>query len=151
MLFRSQGNQITPRQYLENALSLQKGVSDAIENKNKVRRLLKHFFADRDCSTLVRPTENESDLQNLIQLPDDKLRKEFVEQLEMLRMKIKKKLRVKIVNGKKVNGPMLADLCASYTDAINSGQVPSIESAWSYMCKSQCETALCDTDRKSVV
>ena len=140
-----QGNVISSRQYLENALSLQKGTSDAVENKNKVRRLLKHFFADRDCATLVRPTENESDLQNLIELPDEKLRSEFVEQLGMLRAKIRKKLKVKIVNGKKVNGPMLVDLCESYTEAINSGQVPSIDNAWSYMCKSQCETALQDT------
>eukprot|EP00826_Nyctotherus_ovalis_P034713 TRINITY_DN2912_c0_g5_i1.p1 TRINITY_DN2912_c0_g5~~TRINITY_DN2912_c0_g5_i1.p1 ORF type:complete len:806 (-),score=295.59 TRINITY_DN2912_c0_g5_i1:353-2770(-) len=140
-----QGNMISPRQYLENALSLQKGNSDAVENKNKVRRLLKHFFADRDCATLVRPTENESDLQNLIELADEKLRTEFMEQLGLLRARIRKKLKVKIVNGKKVNGPMLVDLCESYTEAINSGQVPCIDNAWSYMCKSQCESALSDT------
>eukprot|EP01022_Parablepharisma_sp_SALTPOND_P025670 TRINITY_DN602_c1_g1_i1.p1 TRINITY_DN602_c1_g1~~TRINITY_DN602_c1_g1_i1.p1 ORF type:complete len:1870 (-),score=221.62 TRINITY_DN602_c1_g1_i1:13785-19394(-) len=137
-----QGNPITPKQYLENALSLQKGSSEAVENKNKVRRLLKHFFADRDCATLVRPTEDEGDLQNLIRLPDDKLRKEFVDQLSVVKTKIRKKLRAKIVNGKKVNGPMLADLCIAYTDAINGGKVPSIDNAWTYVCKSQCETAL---------
>ena len=137
-----QGNPITPKQYLENALSLQKGGSEAVENKNKVRRLLKHFFSDRDCATLVRPTENEGDLQNLIKLPDDKLRKEFVDQLNAIKAKIKKKLKAKVVNGKKVNGPMLADLCVAYTDAINGGQVPSIDNAWTYVCKSQCESAL---------
>ncbi len=137
-----QGNPISPKQYLENALALQKGSSEAIENKNKIRRLLKYFFADRDCATLVRPTENESDLQNLINLPDEKLRKEFVDQLTALKLRIRKKLRAKVVNGKKVNGPMLADLCVAYTAAINGGQVPSIDSAWSYVCKAQCETAL---------
>jgi len=142
-----QGNTITPKQYFENALSLQKGGSEAVENKNKVRRLLKHFFADRDCATLVRPTENEGDLQNLIKLPDDKLRKEFVDQIATLKTKIKKKLHAKIVNGKKLNGPMLADLCVAYTDAINTGQVPSIDNAWTYVCKSQCENALCEAQK----
>lgn len=137
-----QGNQISPKQYLENALAVQKGNSEAVENKNKVRRLLKYFFPDRDCATLVRPTENEGDLQNLINLPDDKLRKEFIEQVNALKIKVKKKLRAKVVNGKKVNGPMLASLCAAYTEAINSGKIPSIDNAWSYVCKSQCEAAL---------
>jgi hypothetical protein len=44
---------------LESALKEQKGMSDSIENKNRIRRLIKHFFPDRDCSTLVRPVEDE--------------------------------------------------------------------------------------------
>ena len=31
----------------------------------RVRKLLKHFFKDRDCFVVVRPTENEKLLQNL--------------------------------------------------------------------------------------
>lgn len=42
------GNPITSKDYLENALSSLKGTSDAIENKNKIRRMIKHFFTDRD-------------------------------------------------------------------------------------------------------
>jgi hypothetical protein len=34
---------------------MQKGISDNVENKNKLRRMIKHFFKDRDCATLVRP------------------------------------------------------------------------------------------------
>jgi len=33
------GDTVTPKQYLENALSQQKGFSEAVENKNRVRRL----------------------------------------------------------------------------------------------------------------
>jgi hypothetical protein len=53
------GCTITSKQYLENSLKEQKGSSDAIENKNRIRRLIKHFFKDRDCQTLVRPHEDE--------------------------------------------------------------------------------------------
>ena len=62
-LIDGEGNNITARQYLENSLKEQKGVSDAVENKNRIRRLIKHFFKDRDCQTLVRPVEDERELQ----------------------------------------------------------------------------------------
>ncbi len=53
------GVKISSKEYLENALSEQRGVTDIIENKNRIRRLLKYFFKERDCYTLVRPVEDE--------------------------------------------------------------------------------------------
>ncbi len=53
------GVNISSKEYLENALTEQKGVTDKIENKNRIRRLLKAFFKERDCSTLIRPVEDE--------------------------------------------------------------------------------------------
>ena len=78
-LLDSEGNKITSRQYLENSLKEQKGVSDAVENKNRIRRLIKHFFKDRDCQTLVRPVEDEKELQSLNELPSSALRHEFID------------------------------------------------------------------------
>lgn len=49
MMVDKNGDKISSKQYLENALQFQKGSSDAIESKNKIRRLLKHFFTQRDC------------------------------------------------------------------------------------------------------
>lgn len=57
-----QGNVLTPKEYFENALQPQKGASDQIETKNRIRRLVKHFFKDRDCFTLIRPVEEEKEL-----------------------------------------------------------------------------------------
>ena len=59
------GNKINSKEYLETALQEQKGNSDAIENKNRIRRMIVSFFKDRDCFTMVRPIENEKDLQKL--------------------------------------------------------------------------------------
>lgn len=67
-------NRINSKEYLENALEFQKGNSDAIENKNKIRRLLKHFFQDRDCEVMYRPSENEKDLQRLDEMDNSQLR-----------------------------------------------------------------------------
>jgi hypothetical protein len=59
------GNTITPKEYLESAIQPQKGTSDQVEIKNRIRRLIKHFFKDRDCFTMVRPVEEERQLQCL--------------------------------------------------------------------------------------
>lgn len=40
----SDGNMITQKKYLENSLKDQKGISDAIESKNRIRRLVRSFF-----------------------------------------------------------------------------------------------------------
>ena len=58
-LLDAEGNAISSKQYLENALKEQKGASDGIEKKNRIRRLLKHFFKERDCCALVRPAAIE--------------------------------------------------------------------------------------------
>jgi hypothetical protein len=78
-LIDQEGNSITSKQYLENSLKEQKGVSDAVENKNRIRRLIKHFFKDRDCQTLVRPVEDEKDLQRLSEIPSSAIRPEFLQ------------------------------------------------------------------------
>lgn len=74
MLQDKNGNKINSKEYLENALELQKGSSDAIENKNKLRRHIKHFFVERDCQLMVRPTEREKDLQRLDEIDNSQLR-----------------------------------------------------------------------------
>ena len=83
---------------------------------------------------MVRPVENESDLQRLQQMHDSEFRPEFKEQVEGLRSRIYKKTRPKMLNGKALNGEMLLELCLSYTEAINTGSVPNIQNAWIYVC-----------------
>jgi hypothetical protein len=62
-LVDAQGKSVTPKQYLENALVPQKGTSDSVELKNRVRRTISSVFSDRDCCTLVRPLEDEKAIQ----------------------------------------------------------------------------------------
>jgi len=45
------------------------------------------------------------------------------------------------MHDKKLNGEMLYNLALSYVEAINKGAVPNIESAWSYICKNECQKA----------
>ncbi|VAH10583.1 unnamed protein product [Triticum turgidum subsp. durum] len=60
---------ITPRDYLELALRpVQSGGRD-VSSKNAIRESIRALFPDRECFTLVRPVNNEKDLQRLDQLP----------------------------------------------------------------------------------
>ena len=135
-------NPINPKDYLENALSMQKAISEKIESRNRIRRLIKHFFTDRDWFTLVRPTEEEINLQGLQLLPDSELRPEFVDAARRLRSKIFKRVKPKLLNGKFITGEMLLELWYSYTRAVNKGSVPSIKSAWSYVCLNEWQRAI---------
>ncbi|EGR33607.1 hypothetical protein IMG5_048240 [Ichthyophthirius multifiliis] len=137
----SKGNKLTQKEYLEKALELQKGVSDHVESKNKIRRQLKHFFKDRDCETLIRPVEQERDLQNLNKIKNEYLRPEFVEQINLLRQKIFKKIKPKMLCGRHLNGMMLLEVCRSYIESINKGSLPNIENAWTYVKKNEGQRA----------
>jgi Guanylate-binding protein, N-terminal domain/Guanylate-binding protein, C-terminal domain/PX domain len=132
------GNTITTKEYLENSLQPQKGTSDAVEAKNRIRKLLKHFFRDRDCFSLVRPSEDERTLQNLQNIDSSALRPEFVNQSSQLNKIIYKRVKVKTLNGKPITGKMLAGIAMSYVDAINKGAVPTIEGAWQSVCNAEC-------------
>ena len=123
---------------MEKALEMQKGFSDNIEQKNRIRRLLKSFFKERDCCTMIRPLVNEDDLQNLANMDLDELRADFVEQVMTLRRKVINRIKPKSLNGKRLTGGMMLTLADSYVASINDGAVPNIESAWSYICKSEC-------------
>ena len=112
------GNSLTAKDYLERALDLQKGVSDTVENRNRIRRLFKHFFQERDCVTMVRPCESENKLQKLHSLKNNELRSEFIEEAENIRKKVFKKVKPKTMKGKAVNGSMLLALCKHFVEVV---------------------------------
>ena len=87
---------------------------------------------------MIRPLTNEANLQSLEKMNLDELRPEFVEQVMALRRKVINRIKPKMMNGKKLNGPMLGNLINSYVEAINKGAVPNIESSWMYICKNEC-------------
>ena len=131
------GNVITEKQYLENALEEKNGTSESIEEKNRVRNLIKTYFVEKDCFVMVRPVEKESDLQNLQNLPDEKLRKEFLEQSKIFRNKVFKKTKPKTFNKKPLTGAMLVELVQSIFDSINKGSIPVIENSWKYVLQNE--------------
>ena len=57
--------------------------------------------------------------------------------MQTLRAKIFKRVRPKSLNERFITGETLLELCEAYTQAINTGSVPCIESAWTYVCKNE--------------
>ena len=132
------GNAITEKQYLEKALENVSGNNEIIEEKNRVRKLIRTYFPERDCFTMVRPVENEKDLQNLEYLSNGELRKEFLKQADNFRNKIFNIACPKTFRKKLLNGSMLVELVQNILDSINSGCIPVIENTWKYVVQSEC-------------
>ena len=146
------GAPIPPSEYLENALKTtkQSRAKNSRSNKqNDIRKSLKTVFPKRDCVTLVRPCVQESDLQQLQNLPQSCLRDEFVCQIQTLR----EKLFTGIVNtpflsnGRPVSGEGFIDLVKFYVKSINEGKLPAVREATEYLCREQAQ-ALLDTSLK---
>ena len=133
-----EGKEITEKEYLESALENKTGNNDIINEKNEVRNLIKAYFPDRDCFTMVRPVEKEDDLQNLQNLSDSMLRKEFLVQAQNFRNKVFNSVTPKTFNKRALNGRMLIELIQHILDKINSGVIPVIENSWKYVVKNEC-------------
>jgi len=130
-----------------------------VPEKNKFlnyRRLVTSFFKERDCAMLVRPLQNENDIQviyffklklilklnsfkNLSKIPFNNLRPEFVTQVLNLRRKIFSKIKPKSFKGKLVNGNTFVQMCKIFCDSINKGEIPSIQNSWNSVCKLECQ------------
>ncbi|CEG43278.1 guanylate-binding n-terminal domain containing protein [Plasmopara halstedii] len=136
------GDSITSSDYLERALADQPRTPGNME-RNRIRTMMKDFFRDRDCVTLVRPVHDESKLQQVDALPIEDLRPEFQQQLRDVKQIVYgNSLKPKMLQGKPLNGRMFAGLLKAYVAAINSGGVPVITSAWEGVTASECRKAL---------
>ncbi|CAI2387384.1 unnamed protein product [Moneuplotes crassus] len=136
-LLNEELEEINSNQYLEKALEEQSGFSDKIEEKNRIRRLLKSFFKERQCFTMIRPVTDEEMLQNLDSMDEEQFRPDFVEQVFQLRRKVINCVKPKTLNGKQLSPEMFLTLAESYVVAINQGAVPNIENAWTYICQNE--------------
>lgn len=109
-----------------------------------MRDVIKDLFRERDCATIVRPVVDEADLRNIQKLPYESLRPEFREQVEAFVKKVYMFLKPKKIDGQLVNGAMLVELAGEYCKAINSGVVPTIQSAWTSVVQHQLRLSLRD-------
>ncbi|XP_077212451.1 uncharacterized protein LOC143847490 [Tasmannia lanceolata] len=132
---------ITPRDYLELALRPMQGGGKDMAAKNEIRESIRALFPDRECFTLVRPLNNENDLQRLDQISLDRLRPEFRSGLDALTKFVLERTRPKQVGATILTGPVLASITQSFLDAINNGAVPTISSSWQSVEEAECRRA----------
>jgi hypothetical protein len=143
-LIDSSGKRLTANQYLENALNVVEGdsnqsVDEEIIKKNEVRKLMKVFFKERDCYTLVRPVSDEKKLRNIDKLPKSELRNEFMEQMDELVKRIYLSVRPKQIQGSYLNGRMYLDLVKMYVNSLNNNSIPDVKTSWKIIIDQQME------------
>ena len=121
--------EISSNEYLE--LCLRNKISGKNSNENNIiRQNIIKYFKERECITLPRPADNEETLQNLDKIPFNQLKPNFRKEFLVLKEKVYQSSKPKIINRKRINGPILADLLIAFVDSINSGIVPNINTAW---------------------
>ena len=135
------GRPITPKEYLETALRSTPGSGPAVESKNQIRRSICTLFPRRDCHALVRPVSDERLLQQLDSVPTSQLRPEFVAGVQALTAAVLAAAGPKRLAGDVLNGPALARLAETYVQALNTGAVPPIASAWEAVAAAECAAA----------
>ena len=151
-LIDEKGKEISTKQYMENALKEEninnisnneynKNILEEINKKNEIRKIIKLFFKERDCYTLIRPVHDEKKLKMIDQIPQEQLRPEFLSQMNLLVQKIFDNIRPKNINGGYMNGPMFLNLAKMYINSLNSDELPNINTSWKIVIDSQLKSA----------
>ena len=65
-------------EYLNNCLKPINGDTPEIKNKNKIRATINDYFKHRECHCLVRPVDDEKQLQKIEQVPLKNMRPLFL-------------------------------------------------------------------------
>ena len=131
-----EGNEVSADQYLEEVLEESYTGHPREEEHNEIRATVKRFFPERYCKTMVRPTDEEIDLQKL-KRDLSKIKPEFVEQVDELRDFILNQINVKLIGEIVLTGEDYLSVAVKYVDAINEGAVPRIEDSWAAVVESQ--------------
>jgi hypothetical protein len=135
------GRKLSSKEYLENALKKQDGMSTTTYNKNRIRKQIKKYFPVRDCLCFVRPVEDEALLKKLDKVKDTYLRPEFLKNIKNARNLIFNHMKPKAYNGQNLSPKLLLELARSYLEAINEHKELNIESSWKYVVRTQANKA----------
>ncbi len=126
------GHPISANEYLENTLKPLPANFKGAAEKNRIRKTITSCFLRRECRPLVRPVDSEADLRIVDSMPRSKLRPEFEAAMRDLRSTLHDPAVTpcKVINDAYVSGDMLVGLAREYCEALNTGRMPEILSAW---------------------
>ncbi|KAG9463943.1 hypothetical protein GDO78_020764, partial [Eleutherodactylus coqui] len=123
------GKEISEDDYLENALKLREREKTSKDTEyNGLRQRLRMFFPERKCFVFDQPSPKKEDLQNMDNISDSELKREFVEQTKRFCDYVFCKAEVKKVIGvTAVTGIQLGELAKMYTNAIMTSNMACME------------------------
>ena len=129
------GKMVSPNEYLEDCLSMKRGLKRETKEANYIKQCIRTFFKQRHCFLFPCPANDKEKLQHLETLKESELEKEFLEVGLDFKNFVYHEAPVKKIEGKSVNGRMFINFCKCYVDAIREGKIPCIESAVAYISK----------------
>jgi len=137
------GRPQTPDEYLEQALRATPVSSYDMERSQsarEVRESVLKFFGHRGCATLVQPAIEETDLQDLENVPYNSLRSEFRAGVEALRAQLIAACHAspKTVGGEPISCRSFAALLRQLVEALNASKSLSVKGAWEAMQHGSC-------------
>lgn len=134
------GNPISSNEYLEDALRHRSGAqNERSRHKNEIRRAIREAFPARQCFCMVRPVADERQLRDLGKA---QLREEFRQQILSLSRRVHTQAPTKQIQGQAVTSRVFVSLAQSYVQALNTGSVPTIESAWANALRTENQKCL---------
>jgi len=149
MLEDESGKELTEQEYLERTLrDTGTGGPPGVDDKRRVdlreaREKITDLFPKRNCMTLVRPVEEEQQLQRLSELSMKDFRPKFVAQVEGLRQKVLGTCEpVRSPNGKVATIGAFLALAEAHVEAMNTGAVPQLGSVWLQVSNQECGRAV---------
>ena len=139
------------KQYLEKSLNpvdlatINSENKKMVNKKNEIRKAIKNFFHQRECSCLFRPVNEEEKLRVVNKIPYNELRMPFRRQVEHLINKIYRNVKPKAINGQALNGQMFGQILTEYTYALNNNGMPEINTAWDRVMDTEIRKVLIDS------
>ncbi|XP_060256645.1 guanylate-binding protein 5 isoform X3 [Ovis aries] len=122
------GQLITADEYLENSLRPKQGPNQHLQNFNLPRLCIQKFFPVKKCFIFDLPTHQKK-LAQLETLHNDDLDPKFVQQVAEFCSYVFSHSKTKTLSGGiKASGSHLENLVQTYVNAINSGNLPCMES-----------------------
>ncbi|XP_050208442.1 uncharacterized protein LOC126657734 isoform X2 [Mercurialis annua] len=148
-------SKIKAHDYLELALKPVLGSGRDADAKNRIRESIRAVFPSRECFSLVRPLDNEADLQHLDQVSLDNYRPEFRPGFDSFANFVYERTRPKQVGDSMMTGPLLAGIAKSFLDVLNSSAAPIISFSWQVSTRDslietdlQCSNAIQSMEKK---
>jgi hypothetical protein len=120
----SHGEAIDANEYLETSIAPNGSQHDQVKN------VIRDCFPDRMCFTMVRPCQEEKDLENLNNLPESRCRAVFVDQMNEFRSLLRSRIKNKLYFGNPVSGKMLLAMAQDFVNGVNNGAMPAVKDSW---------------------
>ncbi len=137
------GKPMTPTEYLKTKI-FKRGKSFNETESDKISRAILTVFPSIECMTIETPSADPEVMRD-IAANEDKLNPRFNSQIQNLVAYLLKRVRAKcgFVEGKLLDGPLLAEIASKFLKAVNSPDaIPCISDTWQTAVELRCKKEL---------